>query len=530
MSQVFEPSKHDIQIGIGILKQVIQNRGHNLDIIREALSNSCAEEVQASYVKINVQWDGTYGWSMVFEDDGIGMDYSGAREGPKMGRMDKFLNLAYSGVAGLKSDEFSYKGIGSKLMYLCRKLEIETKTAKGESHRAIVDEPYAKITKKEPELPVPYVYKDVPLPFEHGTIIRVWGYDNGASYPEYQEYNQLEEYLYFRTIVGCTQPERAKRLPKIIVSTPTAPNRELVPGYKWIRKEGSHVEGQKIGVVPPTTITKSEDKGKKVTVTLKGGYALKTSEFGMAAFGMRVGLKYAWKGIPYFDLDFNRFKGDLELYYKFCNFVVECDDVDVDMARNAISPDPVRYWLFEDALRQAFRSIRDTEDYKEWVKFRRDLKKRDLGTSLNSRKEALLRSEQKWVYVDGELIHKVPENEEDTHALLWKLEGMKVLPFHYFRTLEHTAQEGIDIIAEYQETEYSEKKMFQSVEIEHILENYLQHDHVPEQTSVIIAWDSRKLDDLKKTELPSKFVWNLEGSNLTVYLIKRFPRIELKTK
>jgi len=539
MTEVLEPTEHEISIGVGIVKQVVQNRAHPLDVIREAISNSCAKEVEASQFKITVFYDGTFGWSFIFEDDGVGMDYTGEKEPEKQGRLDRFLNLAYSGVVGIKSDEFGFKGLGSKLMYLSSRLEIETKTKRGESYKVIIENPRGKLLQKDkPELPKPVIYKKAPVSFDHGTIIRVYGYDGGIKYDEYENPEKLKQYLYFRTLVGYTRPERLRDgFPKIIIKTPSIPDgEELRIGFPWIKKEGDHVEGQKIGVIdPPISVTKEDRSANKVTVILKGGYALKTGEFNMSDYGIMeskgLGLTYVWKGIPYFNLDFNHYKPQgVELYYKFCRFVVECDEIETDIARSRIVSDGVKEPLFTSALREAFRKIMETNDYKEWVKYRRELKRKDLGTTLNQRKDTLLRSGQKWVFCDGELIHKEPENEQDVRALLWKLEGLKALPFHYFRTLEHTAQKGIDIIADYQEKDFSEKKLFQAIEVEHILENYSDHDHVPEQTSLIIAWDSKNRDKLTKAEGEWKYVWEYMGHNLSVVLLKYLPKIEVKVK
>ncbi len=107
---------------------------------------------------------------------------------------------------------------------------------------------------------------------------------------------------------------------------------------------------------------------------------------------------------------------------------------------------------------------------------------------------------------------------------------LKAFPFHYFKTLEHTAQKGIDIIAECQENEYSEIKLYQAVEIEYILENYMNHDHAPKQTSLIIACDSKKLNKLDKIEGNWKYVWNYKGYRILVILLKHLPKIELKKK
>lgn len=535
MSQIYEPTEHEILVGIGLIKQVIKNRAHRLDVIREALSNSCSKEVKASYFRVTIYWDGVYGWSLIFEDDGIGMNYTGEREGIKQGRLDKFLNLAYSGVAGVESDEFGFKGLGSKLMYLSKKLEIETRTISGESYKVIIDDPIGKLTAEEPSKPRPTIYKGAPLNFNHGTVIRVLGYDSGVKYPEYENSDKLKQYLYFRTLLGYTRAERIPTLPRIMLNTPTVPNEQLRVGLPWINKEGGHELGQKIGVIePPIQVTKDDGKGTKVTLTLSGGYALRTGEFGMPDYGimesMGVGLTYAWRGIPHFNLDFNRYKPEgFQLYYKFCRFVVECDDIETDMARSRIA-DEAKAYLFDSALREAFRKVTDTNDYKEWVRHRRDQRRRELSSSLNQRKEELQRTNQNWVYFKEELLHKEPSSEQDTRALLWKLEGMKALPFYFFRTLEHTAQKGIDIIAEFQEKDFSEKKFFQAVEVEHIVENYADHDHVPEQTSIIIAWDSRDKGKLTRTELSWKYVWEYSGQPLTVFLLKYVPGMEVKPK
>jgi hypothetical protein len=539
MTEVFEPLKHQIEIGIGVLKEVTKNRAHPLDIIREAISNSCAKEVGASYFKITIFYDGSYRWSFIFEDDGIGMDYTGEKVPEKQKRLDRFLNLAYSGVAGLRSDEFGFKGLGSKLMYLSKRLEIETKIEAGESYKVIIEDPIGKLLKRDkPELPEPVIYKNAPTSLQHGTVIRVYGYDDGRKYDEYENPDKLRQYLYFRTLVGYTRPERLRDgFPKIVLKTPSIPDEEVFRiGFPWIKKEGDHVEGQKIGeITPPISVIKDDKKGNKIAITLKGGYALKTSEFGMSDYGISeskgVGLTYAWKGIPYFNLDFNHYKPQgFDLYYKFCRFVVECDDIDSDMARSRIVSDGIKEPLFTAAIREAFRGILATEDYQEWEKYRREQKRKDLGITLNQRKEVLLGREQRWVFYNEELIHREPDNESDTRALLWKLESLKALPLYYFRTLEHTAQKGIDIIADYQEKDFSERKLFQAIEVEHKLENYADHDHAPEQTSLIIAWNSKNRDSLIKAEGEWRYVWEYRGTHLNVILLKYLPEIVVKTK
>jgi hypothetical protein len=495
VQDIYKPAKNELTAGIEVIKEIIENRNHPLDIIREALSNSCSREVDASYFKITIFHDSNYGWSMVFEDDGIGMDFTGTREPEKQSRLDRFLNLAYSGVGGHEADEFGFKGLGSKLMYFCRKLDIETKPRDGYSFKVVINEPYDKLIKhKKPVSPKPVIFKNIPVGFGNGTVISVYGYDGGRKYPEYEDPEKLMSYLLFRTLIGNTKPERLKEgFPKIILKTPAIPELELDIGFPWIKKEGGHVEGQKIGTIKgPIAISKSNKSGEGVTITLKGGYASKPGEFNMNDEGVLkskgVGLVYSWKGLPYFNMDFDFYKPQgFKLSYAQCRFVVECDDIETDMSISKIVSSKSKQRLFASALKEGYKKIMETDDYKDWVKFLSEQEIRVVSESLNHRRQQLLGKDQEWVYYKDNLLFKKPEDEHDVHILLWKLEGMEAMPFQYFRTLEHTAQKEIDIIAEYQEKDSTELKEFASVEIEYILENYTDRNYTVGQTSLIIA-------------------------------------------
>ena len=101
---------------------------------------------------------------------------------------------------------------------------------------------------------------------------------------------------------------------------------------------------------------------------------------------------------------------------------------------------------------------------------------------------------------DDELrvLHRVPENEQDTLALFWKLEGGELLPFERFTTLEHTANQGIDVIATFQESEESPLRIMEPIEFEVKYENFLRHAHNPKQTSLVICWEVERPKALKR--------------------------------
>ncbi len=108
---------------ISVMKQLIKERIKPLDLLRELLSNAGAKEVGATEIRINY-YVNQHGHVFEVADDGCGMDYTGQKTAP--GRLDRFLALGLSATIGQKSDEFSWKGLGSKLAYQSQRVEIET--------------------------------------------------------------------------------------------------------------------------------------------------------------------------------------------------------------------------------------------------------------------------------------------------------------------------------------------------------------------------------------------------------------------
>jgi len=73
---------------ISIFKQLIKERVHLLDLVRELLSNSGAREVNSKKIEIAYTKD-KEGHIFEISDDGCGMNYTGNNAIP--GRIDRFL-------------------------------------------------------------------------------------------------------------------------------------------------------------------------------------------------------------------------------------------------------------------------------------------------------------------------------------------------------------------------------------------------------------------------------------------------------
>jgi hypothetical protein len=508
-----------------LVSQVIESRRDSRDIIREFLSNSAAQEVDAKNIRIVYYNDPNYGPSLIFSDDGIGMDYTGDMDHP--GRLDKFMAVAYGAHAGFSSDEFGYKGLGSKLSQNCRRLEVRTCfRTNNENYLVFVDEPIKIL--RENKQPVYKIIKGAGLPY-HGTEIKVLGYEYGANSKLYIK-ERLLTYLYFNTIVGIT---KERIMPKIDLKVDNDES-VLKTGFRYI-KEPNPKSWKTYAIIEPIEkiIERNENR---IKVILKGGYTLETGDQSITDdFTLRsgtCGLFLSIKGIPYVPLDINTFRGSFSsLQYKFCRFVAECDELfdHMDFARSTYLENEVTK-LFEEALRGCFNSLSETPEYKKFLKEREEQSRKDERESLDKRREILQKPDQKYLFYNNNKIHRVPSNEHDTLALLWKLEGANALPFDHFLSLEHTPQAGIDIIAEYRELETSQTKYFAPIEVEYILENFNLHGHSSQQVEAIICWEINDEINCRKDEAkPYKYYKNISGQEVPIFVLSKIEKIDIRT-
>lgn len=508
-----------------LVSQVIESRKDSRDIIREFLSNSMAVEVEAKNVNIICYNDPKYGPSIIFIDDGIGMNYTGEMKSP--GRLDKFMAVAYGKHAGFAGDEFGYKGLGSKLATNCRRLEIRTNFKRtNENYFVFVDEPIKSL--RENKQPVYKVVQGAGLN-SCGTEIKVLGYEYGENKKLFTK-DKLLSYLYFNTIIGNTKP---RQMPNIKLKVEDE-EEELKPGFQYI-KEPSPRNWKTYSISCPIEKTIKKNN-KEIKVSLKGGYTLDTANPVITGkFTLKAGtsgLFLSIKGIPYSQLNINDFRGAFSnIQYKFCRFVVECDGLfdHMDFSRSTYLENEITD-LFEDGLRGCFNILAETDEYKIFLKEREEQTQKNAREVLDNRRTELQKADQQFVYFNNNLIHRVPSNEHDTLAILWKLEGAMGLPFDLFVSLEHTNLAGIDIVANYRELPISQTKMCVPIEVEHILENFIIHGHCAHQVEAIICWDIDDEVNCRKNETKKyKFSASINNQEIPIYVLSRLDNIDIRT-
>lgn len=536
VEQKIKPKVHDLSA----FKQVMESRSHPLEMLREALSNMMAPEVNASKVVITHFSDPEFNSSFMFIDDGVGMTYTGDADRP--GRLDRFLGLAFSKAAGLAADYWGWKGLGSKLMLNCSRLIVETWTG-GENdpvfHAQVIN-PRQSLMSDPPMAPEYLLSQRQALSSDQrGTKITVKGYDVGVKRYTFEE---IERYLYLNTAVGLTREFHHK---PVVTLSVDGTRRDLPIGFQFITpQKNSDGTSSWRTVVIAEPITKEDEttdeagKPVKVTVTLKGGFTLDTSEFGLSPHRRNTGLRLSIKGIPYFQLAFYEYKGNKFNQYKdLCSFVVECDALEskLNMDRSNISnqhgEDRV-VQLFRRLTAKCFDELVASAAYKQFDQTRRKEDEKGKAKALRDRQEQLQDPNQEFVCIKAGAdharpIHRVPDGENDTLAIFWKLEALGLVPFAKFISLEHTNRAGIDVVATYQVDEESQLKINEAVEFEYAFENYIAHGHNPKQTSMIICWTISKPDKLKKIN-EYYFKYEVEDLSIPVYVINRFPGVNVK--
>lgn len=537
LGNIIESKGKDVDLiihEVALMKQLIKERSHPLSLLRELISNAGAKEVGATEIKIKYTID-EEGHIFEVADNGCGMDYTGQAIIP--GRLDKFLGLGLSTIVDIKSDEFSWKGLGSKLAYQSRKIEIDTWYGKDEAIKVEVNEPWSSIERNLIPKPKIFLYK----PEEGrktGTSIRVFGHPPHRKEKPFT-LEEIRKFLLHRTFIGFTRERENK--PEISLSV-LGQKEPIIFGFPELRFAGGATGT--VFVNEQNIVTKS-GTNISIVVRMKGFYTWDEEHYGLDKNQMNTGLILSVKGIPYFNLSMGEY-GSKNLKtarpgVDKCCLVVECDQIQEEMniSRSGLV-DSERTDLFKKAVSGIFQKIEASPEY---LKFRRVPEERKTiagAEALESKKRNLESENQRWViYQSSEseetfILAREPENENDVLCLLWKLEALGALPFKKFQTLGHAGY-GPDLIVHFQEDAYSNPDRYTSIEVENRFYNYKPHGHKPSQYPRVICWDLGSTPKIPLSPTDKKYKHTAVRENFQVHIysirlmdgIKVIPKKEL---
>ncbi|MDX6501503.1 MAG: hypothetical protein QOG23_4763 [Blastocatellia bacterium] len=532
-SQEVKPAVNEVSV----FKQLIKERVHPLDLVRELLSNAGAEQVGATKIEISYTQDKD-GHIFEISDDGCGMNYTGNISLP--GRLDKFMGLGLSSIVGIASDEFSWKGLGSKLSYQSRRVEIETCSGEPNlTYDVRVNEPWETLNNNN--VPRPRI-SDYPAQ-PKGTKIKVIGHPPHKKGEEPFSFDSIKTFLLHRTFAGFTI-NRANP-PQIWLSV--LGRTEQIPfGFPELKAiDFNSFDGllldESAQILYIDLVPKSS---KTIRVRMKGFLTWDPSPQDLRWDNYNTGLILSVKGIPYFNLDMEEY-GATSIRTarpgeeRAC-LVLDCDAIQEEMniSRSALVDSSQT-----DELKKAVAELFDTIEKSDlYLSFRRLPERRKVekqGGILAEAKRAIEQPGQTWVVLDKgadgpTVLMREPQNESEVNALIWKLEALRALPFEIFNSLAYIgAASGPDLLANFQEDKASEPHRGVVIEIENNFYNYKTHGHTPTQYPKVICWDvpsSGRKAKINKTGKPYKFTLTTDDYQVHIYALKYMDGIKVLSR
>ena len=513
-----------LQNDAGVFKNLIKERQHKLDLVRELISNAAAREVGAG--RIEVCYTHTiHGHTFEVADDGCGMDFES--DGRQLGRLGRFLGLGFSEVVGQQADEFSWKGLGSKLAYQSRQVVIETRSEGHPLYEVTIDEPWGTLDRNE--VPRPHVIEHAGPESATGTLIRVVGHP-----PHWQDepctFDEVREFLLHRTFAGFTRPRGA--LPEIVISV--GGRAEILPvGFPEFRGL-TFPDGLAFDASTRTLLANLTLAGDDMTIRLKGLLTWEPERFDLAKERLNTGLILSSRGIPFFELPMGEYGARKALKSpgaaRTC-LVVECDEVysEMNLSRSGLLDSPLAL-SFKAKMTRLLEFLETSLEYGEFRRLQADAKKQQQSAKVAEDWVSLTAGDQNWVVLERDdeapvVLMREPKNETEAAAILWKLESLGALPFEKFQTVGHPdAAGGTDLFVNFQEEASSLPVGIATFKALNRFFSYKADDTSLLEPPGVICWDApargRRVRR-HKTLKPHKFIVDTDTACVPIYVLNR---------
>jgi hypothetical protein len=519
-SREIDVLRHDV----GIFKNLINERQHPLDLVRELLSNAAASQVGATRIEIAYTRD-RQGHVFEVSDDGCGMDFSDDPE--RIGRLDRFLGLGLSSIAGVRSDEFSWKGLGSKLAYQSRRVMIETRAEGHPLYEVRIDEPWS--TLKRNQVPRPRITEHKDPAYPTGTRIRVLGHPPHRQDEPFTR-DEIHSFLLHRTFTGFTS--RRADPPRILLSVLGRIERL---DFGWPEFRGlSFPDWLQLDRSRKTLIVHTSlQRPPSMNVTLKGFLTWEPERFGLADERLNTGLLLSSRGIPYFELPMAEYgAGRLERCPgrgRVC-LVAECDALysQMNLSRSGLV-DSAETLEFKEVLRQLFDHLAGSDEYRAFRELKSASWRAERAAQLVAARRTIGSDEQNWVVLERDgaeplVLMREPKNEAEVVAILGKLESLGALPFARFQTVAHPKHaRNLGLFVQFQEETEAEPVSIAMFQAEKKFRSRKRRVAVETELPNVICWDAPapgRSARLVRTPKKYKFLAQFDGAQFPVYVLR----------
>ncbi len=426
---------------------------------------------------------------------------------------------------GEKSDEFSWKGLGSKLAYQSRRVMIETRAEGHPLYEVRINEPWDTLAKNS--VPRPRITEHPNSDSPTGTRIKVLGHPPHRRDEPFTA-AEIRNFLLRRTFFGYT---RLRPNPPDIILSVFGQIERLDFGFPEFR-----------GVDFPNWL--SLDAGRKtlfvnmalerppsMSVRLKGFITWEPEQFNLSEGNLNTGLILSSRGIPYFevpmaDLGFRKIASSPGRA-KVC-LVADCDQVysQMNLSRSGLVDSEATVEL-TDMLRQLAEHLQTSDEYAEFRQLKKKLKQAEQGEALAKDQASMRSADQKWVVLNRDaqtpiVLMREPRNETEATAILWKLESLGALPFEKFQTVGYPgSSRKPDMFVNFQEEAGTEPMSAALFEAGNTFRSYKHRDALPVQQPQVICWDlGGRTKRLSETAKKYKFTVDAGGPQVPVYVMK----------
>lgn len=533
MSGIFLPEVKDSSV----FKEIASNTVKQLEILREAISNS--DDANADKIYITVERDVQGEFILTIEDNGDGMEIDD---------IHKFFNLGFSQKEYNKIGE---KGLGTKIFYKSNSIYIETSNKYGNSYSAIMNDSWEIL--EAGGIPK-YQIINHDKQFKKGTKIVIKGYkiDNPERFFNMES---IKDYIQWFTSGGSFKNIFANNIKirhlvnnvdtatQIIIDDKINKKSEIIVGIHQFEEANENpvinTEQKKykrskdysrpFGPFNRETNIGGEYVSVQVYATVSGVNArnkicnLKNGENHKSRFGLYLCKDF----IPCTRMNELIETDEYEHYHIMAN----SQNFKLTSDRNNISniDDLKIKWVLEqiyDIVNNQIKPIAEREYFamikKEEEEYEANRKCERTINNINkvSRVEDL--------GIDNLPILKIPRNEFETTLLLVSILSNK--------DTEHHIKEYVDKIVYYSAKLPTDMICIDKygkillVEVEFKLSNFIKHKHPIETVDCIVCWKI-DIEENKsyKTNNESYILINHNGNRYLVFNEKQIPIIELKS-
>ncbi len=528
-SKEIDVLKHDV----GIFKNLINERQHPLDLVRELLSNAAAKEVGATRIEVGYTRD-QQGHVFEVSDNGCGMDFSD--DANALGRLDRFLGLGLSGIIGQRADEFSWKGLGSKLAYQSRKVMIETRSEGHSLYEVRIHEPWDMLNTNQ--IPRPRITEHRGADFPCGTRIRVLGHP-----PHRQEtpfsFDEIKQYLLHRTFAGYTG-SRANP-PRIVLSV--ADQCEALD-FGWPEfRPLDFANGLELDAEHKTLLVNLSMVRPTMTVRVRGVITWQPERYGLAKEHLNTGLILSSRGIPYFELPLDDY-GAQRLVRgnpgpaKVC-LVADCNRLhsEMNLSRSGLV-DSALTMQFQQTVALLMAQVEASAEFAAFREMRAVERRSERAAVIEQDQQSIASDDQRWVVFEGrdsgpQVLMREPKNETEVIAILGKLETLGALPFARFRTVGHpSASRRPDLFVHFQEDPWAETAQIATFQAQSQFHAIKPADEASATPPRVICWDvpaRGRRTPMQETAKKYKFVAEGKDGPFPVYVMNRMDGLKLMT-